>query len=37
LPGADWFRANFGAWAAFIVALIGGTLLLVWAERRNEP
>ncbi len=36
LPGADWFRANFGAWAAFIVALIGGTLLLVWAERRNE-
>lgn len=22
LPGADWLRANFGAWAALIVALI---------------
>ena len=35
LPGADWLRSNFGAWSALIVALIGGTLLLVWAERRN--
>nr|MBP7687153.1 hypothetical protein [Thermoflexales bacterium] len=36
LPGADWLRANFGAWAALIVALIGGTVWLVWAEKRNE-
>jgi beta-N-acetylhexosaminidase len=36
LPGTDWLRTNFGAWAALIVALIGGTLLLVWAEKRSE-
>ena len=36
LPGTDWLRGTFGAWGALMVALIGGTLLLVWAERRNE-
>ncbi len=35
LPGADWLRANFGTWAALIVTLIGGTVLLIWAERRQ--
>jgi beta-N-acetylhexosaminidase len=36
LPGVDWLRSSFGAWSALIVALIGGSLLLVWAERRHD-